>query len=353
MKPYTLLLVPVLAAAAGGPLRSQDAPPPAAPSSGKVLLLENERALEGDVERVGDQYRVRRSIGETWVPGANVLHLCASYEEGYAFLRGRANLNDADERLRLAQWCRQYGLRRQALEEVQAAALLRPEHAETRRLLNGLLQAEATSTSSAPPAPRPESPSPPPVDVSADCVAQFVTRVQPILMNACASCHAAGTAGEAFRLQRCYESGGNSRRAMQHNLSLVVAQINFAQPGLSPLLIKAVSTHGPAMNRAPLADRQAPAYLALQEWVKRTVANNPHLQSHPAESAVAAAAEPSGFAAPHPAAPAPPTTPPAPPTPTPTAAPGPGPVVSPNIIDVVDPEMFNREHHPERYSPKP
>ena len=36
--------------------------------TGKVLVLENERTLEGDIERIGDQYRVRRAIGETWLP---------------------------------------------------------------------------------------------------------------------------------------------------------------------------------------------------------------------------------------------------------------------------------------------
>ena len=36
-------------------------------TAGRVLILENQRTLEGDVERVGDQYRVRRSTGEMWV----------------------------------------------------------------------------------------------------------------------------------------------------------------------------------------------------------------------------------------------------------------------------------------------
>ena len=40
--------------------------------------------------------------------------LCGSLEEAYQFLRKRANLNDPDERLRLAEWCRQHDLREQA-----------------------------------------------------------------------------------------------------------------------------------------------------------------------------------------------------------------------------------------------
>ena len=42
-------------------------------------------------------------MGETWVPAKNVLCLCDSLEDAYAFLRSRANPRDADERLRLAR----------------------------------------------------------------------------------------------------------------------------------------------------------------------------------------------------------------------------------------------------------
>ena len=67
----------------------------------------------------------------------------------------------------------------------------------------------------------------------------------------------------------------------------------------------------------------------------RTIADNPHLQPHPAEAVAAADARPP---APEPARP-----------PEAAAPPPPTSVVSPNVLDVVDPETFNREHHPERY----
>ena len=41
--------------------------PPKSLDKGRVLILKNEHTMEGDIERVGDHYRVRRSIGETWV----------------------------------------------------------------------------------------------------------------------------------------------------------------------------------------------------------------------------------------------------------------------------------------------
>ena len=69
--------------------------------TGRVLILDNDRVLEGEIERVGDQYRIRRPSGETWLPASKAQALCYSLEEGYICLRERANLDDPDERLRL------------------------------------------------------------------------------------------------------------------------------------------------------------------------------------------------------------------------------------------------------------
>src|SRR5262249_15571656 len=102
MTTFIRLLLCVVVAALGTSLSATD--PPAAKPVGKVLVLENERTLEGDIEQQGTQYRIRRSVGETWVPAEKVLKLCQNREEAYHLLRSRANLTDPDERLRLAQW---------------------------------------------------------------------------------------------------------------------------------------------------------------------------------------------------------------------------------------------------------
>ena len=49
--------------------------------------------------RHGDQYIVRRPIGELKVPADKALTVCASLEEAYNFLRGRANLQDGYARI--------------------------------------------------------------------------------------------------------------------------------------------------------------------------------------------------------------------------------------------------------------
>jgi hypothetical protein len=335
-----LLAVPLLAGV-GGLARATD---PAPAGTGKVLLLQNERALEGAVERVGDQYRVRRTVGETWVPAERALCLCQTLPEAYEQLRARANLGDADERLRLANWCRQYGLRAQALAEVREAVRLRPGHEPSRRLLANL--EHSAWERPLPPAPRPSEPEPPAtpdVDLTADALGLFSTRVQPILMNACASCHATGRGG-AFKLTRAYGVGTADRKTMRQNLAAVIGQLNARQPQASPLLTKSVSVHG-EMAQAPLRNRQAPAYRALEDWVGRTLANNPQLQERASNPPPAAPAAPPAKADARGGdeLPPPPAGSQPPPTPTPPA-PGFGAPAEPP--DPFDPDAFNRQTHP-------
>jgi hypothetical protein len=333
-----------------GPAGAQ-AGPPDEPTTGKVLVLDNEHTMEGNVERVGTQYRVRRTVGETWVASERVLKLCVDVEAAYVFLRGRANLNDADERLRLAEWCRQHGLRTQALAEVQEAVKLRPQNAASRRLLDHLRQMQLTGEAVAKSPHEPGSESPAiSVDLSADAVGVFATRVQPILMNTCAECHAADKGGK-FKLTRSYDSEGLNRRVVQQNLAAVIAQVDVHEPRVSPLLTKAVSAHG-SLAQAPLRNRQAPAYRTLEDWVRLTLANNPairepatapHAETHspaPAkgdtkgEPAFAADASPSGDS---------PSTPP-------TTAAAPAKPAAPAAPDPFDPADFNRQIRPD---PKP
>jgi hypothetical protein len=359
---FFLLGLAGLAALGVGLLRATDPgpPPTATPRTGKVLVLKNERTMEGDVEQVGDRYRLRRQAGETWIPADAVLCLCASLPDAYAYLRKRANLEDADERLRLAGWCLRNGLRPQALAEVQAAVDLRPDHEETRRLLHRL---QHSSQTAAPPPPAPareeELPEPPPVELTAESLGLFATRVQPILMNACAGCHAAGRGG-SFRLVRAYDGPAADRRTLQHNLAAVLREINVSQPEASLLLTKAVSDHG-RTGQAPLRSRKDPPYRSLEDWVKRTVADNPQLRDRPGLPSRPAGSAGSGGEPVPPRAtegrpPAGPETQwgadthPAPsPAPTAPAAQPPPPSAPPSgPPDPYDPEPFNRQVRPDR-----
>src|SRR5262249_395096 len=243
MKTLNRFLVGALAVAAPCwvVLRAADSPPRA---TGRVLVLVNERTVVGQIEQEGDRYRVRREVGETLGPAGSVLYLGDSLEEAYAFLRSRANLRDPDERMRLARWCHLHGLRQQAIEEATAAVEIKPGSGEGQRLLQTVQRTSATVSASPDARPARESegtPAPPPaIEVSAELMGQFITRVQPVLMNVCASCHMADQGG-TFKLVRAIDDGMVNRRATQQNLNAVLAHIAREHWETSPVLVKAVS----------------------------------------------------------------------------------------------------------------
>jgi hypothetical protein len=272
--PYLLCLA-ALAVVAGVFLRGAQPP---APGGGKVLLLDNDRALEGDIERFGDRYRIRRAVGELWLPADKVRFVGVSWAEALSYLRSQANLIDPDERLRLARWCQVNGLHTDAIVEAKEALGLRPNSVAAREMVHTL---EHTGVSAAAPpgsAARPSAAVSRPVpslDLNAESLAVFVTKVQPILMNTCASCHATDNGGK-FKLLRTY--GAGSRRTTQVNLAAVMEQVKCDRPELSPLLIKAVSAHGPAAAAPPLPGRRSVPYQLLRQWVESTLESNPHLK---------------------------------------------------------------------------
>ena len=383
MKTIHPLLLCLVSAAFGPGARATE------PTTGKILILDNDRTLEGDIERQDERYVVRRTVGITYVRADRVLKLCASKSEALAFLQHRANLEDPDERLRLARWCHLQGLGEEALKEIKAALALRPDHPETQRLhryleesvryarekVKGSTEAETALRNAA-------HSSPPPITITADSLNQFTTRIQPILMNACVRCHSSPDNGGNFQLIRSQGVGSTNRRAIQENLAAVLGQLQGSQPERSPLLVKAVSAHGPT-GEPPLKGRQAEAFRYLEDWVKLTLEKNPHLQETlkpparlldapppvPEKSVPTVVRTPAAPVQPEvPATPAPVRTDvtatparlpdPAPPRPVPvTPTPTPAPVIDPaaeaDPESEFDPIHFNRQAHPNHNTKDP
>jgi hypothetical protein len=328
MTPTLRIIIGIVALSTGAMVHAD---PPAA----GVLLLDNQRVLIGEVEKSGDQYRIRRDGGETIIPAARVVAALPDLDAAYQCLRNHSELQNADARLRLAQWCDTNGLRAQAAAEAKAAVDLAPGRA----ILQATYQ-QLQRKAAAPPPPPAKLPasvmavaeSAEPIECGAETFKRFATKVQPLLMNACASCHAGEYTGK-FRLERSFAGDQNSRPATQHNLNVTLAMIDRAKPAASPLLVKATAVHGGAAL-PPLRDRGMPAFKQLDEWVKLSVSDS--------------------------------SAPPTPPTPEPksetigTTVPAAGSdfgaaktksAESGAPKDPFDPSIFNRQHHPD--GPKP
>jgi hypothetical protein len=272
---YTLGVFGLCLTWAASDVAGQEAGQPA----GRVLILKNDRTLEGEVRREGAQYIIRRTIGEISLPADRVLKLCADWDEAFLFVRSQANLRDPDERLRLARWCQQRNLKQHALEEASAAVQMRPKHAESLRLLKILQRPEPAPAEPTPVETVAQAPTNLQIDLSSDALALFTTRVQPILMNACANCHCNGRGG-AFQLQRVSGVGATNRVATHHNLEAVLRRVDLERPAMSSLLIKAVSDHG-GTGQAPIKDKRSLVYRSLEDWLGATIASNPHLKEIP------------------------------------------------------------------------
>ena len=271
----------------------------APPLKGHVLLLTNDRILEGDITQIGQQYCVaREGNGQTLLPCSKARRVFASRVEAYQYLCTQTNLDDPDERLRLAHWCIQYEMWPQALAELKAADRLRPNHAETLRL-----QAHVERTmrpSEVPPAP---TPTPIPrlestpakvavngLELNTECMGIFARRVQPILMNTCAGCHVADRSGQ-FKLAQVFGDAPATGKSSQQNLTAVLSQIKPSDPMNSPFLRMATTAHGGG-GQPPLRNREAPAYRTLEQWVKLTASHAPKTATLTGDAPAAAPEKP-------------------------------------------------------------
>jgi hypothetical protein len=342
---------------------------------------------------------VRRGAIENTYPKDKVQLVAASKDEVYQQILTKVPPGDAAARMKLAKWMLFAGMREQARREALEVVKLQPTNtaaAEMARSLeeslrrfpeNGKLAAEAPPDA-APKCPNPgvHTPgSPPPtippavIDpepaVTPDAAAAFPAKVQPILANLCAECHAKPGYGGPFKLAT--SSGFEDRpQVTAQNLKAVAAQLRKGDPAASPLLLKAVAAHG-GVKQSAFHGKPA-AYATLEAWVYVAAGPvaNPAATVTPIPPAAAGTPGPPLPAAPPPAASVPgapaTTTPPLPVVPPPLGLPpGGGPLPTPELdrpkfgqdikptspsgpdpanvgepVDEFDPSVFNRTVHP-------
>jgi hypothetical protein len=239
------------------------------PAKSRVVVLDNENLVEGEVSKVAGGYQIRRAIGDMTLPTNRVVAVVADRKEAFAVVAERANRRDADERLRLARWCAANGLPDEALAEARTAARMRPGFAAAERYAQSL-EAMAKQTPMTDPAVVPakaETPARdtvtdvPAVDYNSESFPMFAGKVNAVLVNTCASCHAREDV-KAFHLTRVGGRGGATR-----NLMAALPHVNAVDPAASPILLKSVTPHGGATD-APIKTRAHPAYQTLEGWVR-------------------------------------------------------------------------------------
>jgi hypothetical protein len=345
------LFVAVLALGAAVVLHAQDAGKER--GRGKVLLLKNGHAMEGEVEHIGQQYCIRRGPSEIWIASDKAARLCADWDDAFRHVQSLIKPDDANDRVKLARWCHLNRMNERALEQARKALELQPTHADAKQIVTTLERAklEPVKKPAAPPivvaAPKMEPA--PTVDVTSETMISFTTKVQPILMNTCATCHANGQGG-AFVLDRVYDA--TQKASSSRNLAAVLSQVDLERPAISPLLVRAITPHG-GDSLPAIKSRDAKPLQAMQQWIEQTVAKNPQLKDYRAVAKKPVQSEPIGFASqgtvraarPEPKSGTPPKTT-SPVTPVKEAPPAGQAVATPT--DDFDPVIFNRHFHANR-----
>lgn len=105
-----------------------------------------------------------------------------------------------------------------------------------------------------------------PARMNAEVVRHFIAKVQPVLANSCANCHARPDHVSGFKLQRVTDGYANAE-GLQRNAAAAAAVLNREEPAASALLTKAVTAHG-GQREPGIRNREHPAFRNLEIWVR-------------------------------------------------------------------------------------
>lgn len=103
------------------------------------------------------------------------------------------------------------------------------------------------------------------VSVNSVAAKNFAAKIQPILSNTCAECHARADHGSKFLLKK-YDPNFNDPKLAEANLKAFSVWLDTKQPANSPALQYAVKAHGRS-KAPPLRDENHPAYSVLELWL--------------------------------------------------------------------------------------
>jgi len=237
-------------------------------------VLKGNKLTEGNVIVAGEKAVIRQRSFERSVPKTDVLFVADTKDDVYRFVLAQVSPTDVVGRLGVARWCMFSGLREQALTEAKevlklqptntaAAAMVRSLEASLKQFpTSGITQVVAAKPAAGTGALVAVEPEP---DVTAEGATTFSARAQPVLANQCMECHARADYPGAFKLIRItgFEVGPQSTKS---NLRATAAQLKKEDPLNSPLLTKALATHG-GMKQPAFVSRQAAGYRLLEAWV--------------------------------------------------------------------------------------
>jgi len=243
-----------------------------------LLVLINGRIISGRIHQSSGGYIVERPNGRLLVPFQQIHIQAIDLRDAYRQLRESVPSPTAGTHVALARWCLTHELFDETRNELRAALEIDPRMTEARDMLRRLEEilnpqnpAHRKHESFKPRTddgftfPEPRSLS----GLARAPAQQFVTKVQPILMNNCAraGCHSA-KARSSFRLERVRTGRGGSRTMTERNLAATLQLIDIKEPDASPLLSIPSGKHGRGGRAIFSGLRGSRQSNILRDWVR-------------------------------------------------------------------------------------
>jgi hypothetical protein len=317
-----------------------------------LLLLKNGRTLGGKISRSGDFYIVASAESEIQIRVHEAEAVCRDNDDVYLRKAARINPRSADDRLELAQWCIDVGLYGHAARELTEAYRIDDLHPKIpileRRLRAAMTEVKPTAPVVAQAVVKQDEAALAQVakSISPDSLLEFTTRVQPLLVNYCATagCHGPRPTSD-FQLHRVYLHETRDARLLQANLAAVLERVDRKQPQQSKLLTAPISAHGGA-KKPIFHAHNAEHYRQLVAWATRVATESTETTARTASTVENANGNLLQRMPLNPPLVATPSVEEKPATPPPAAP-------SATVVDPFDPEAFNRRSQQEKAEPVP
>ncbi len=272
---------------AGWRVRAADDAPPAIPettkpvSAERVLLLQTGKIIKGVVRQTTAGYVVNVPGGQQVLPFDQVRFNADDLEDAYRLQRSSLPERPVSAHIELARWCHTHGMPDQACKELRDVLRIEPESTIARSMLqrinDQLLATKELPAVAARNHGQYSMLGDPKLGIPADTLGglpreaalDFVSKVQPLLVNRCATagCHGIGS-GNSFELQRTKLGKSPPKSHSERNLAAVLERIDREQPLSSPLLTKLrgeSKSNGARQSHGGLSREQTQT---LRNWIE-------------------------------------------------------------------------------------
>ena len=256
----------------------------AAENNIQVVVLRNGNVLVGEVDLLGDAYRVATATSEVRLAVRDVERVVGSMIEAYEAKRAEVRVLTTDEHLRLAAWSIRQEMWPQAARELNDARNREPRHPAIPRIERRLQLASRAAMQTHRPVPSVA----PVIDhealkqqarelreleslaasLPAGSLETFTRQVQPILLNSCtaAGCHGPSDQ-QSLKLNRDLLKDLGGRESTLRNLKAVWGFVDQQNPEASPLLTQPAVPHG-GLQRTVFSGSRQKLLAHVSSWVR-------------------------------------------------------------------------------------